>query len=157
MTPSAVATRWVRAILTGVASVRQSGREAGDERAESTPTTDRPAAPATVGAERTERTGPAGPAGPAGRASAAPTAFVTASHEALFVARTETSCDACGRPLARAGEAGQDEGFGLPGEGVYLWARGDEVRLERAPLCASCASAIGVTALARWEIEEEEG
>ena len=44
-----------------------------------------------------------------------------------------------------------------PGQGVYLWARGDEVRFERAPLCPSCASAIGMTALTRWEIEEEEG
>jgi hypothetical protein len=137
MAPSAVATRRVRAILTDVASVREPGREAADERAEST--TDRPVAPTTVGAPAT------------------PAAFVTASHEALFAAQTETSCDACGRPLAGAGEAGEDGGFGLPGEGVYLWARGDEVRLERAPLCPSCASAIGVTALARWEIEEEEG
>jgi hypothetical protein len=38
-----------------------------------------------------------------------------------------------------------------------MWARGDSVRFEKAPLCASCASAIGMTALARWEIEEEEG
>ena len=41
--------------------------------------------------------------------------------------------------------------------GTYLWLRGDRVVLEDAPLCASCASAIGMTALARWEIEEEEG
>jgi hypothetical protein len=45
----------------------------------------------------------------------------------------------------------------VPGQGVYLWARGDEMRIESVPLCASCASAIGMTALARWEIEEEEG
>ncbi len=45
----------------------------------------------------------------------------------------------------------------MPGEGVYLWARGNEVRYEKAPLCPSCAAAIGMTALARWEIEEEEG
>jgi hypothetical protein len=45
----------------------------------------------------------------------------------------------------------------MPGLGVYLWARGDEIRFEGAPLCTACASAIGMTALARWEIEEEEG
>jgi hypothetical protein len=87
---------------------------------------------------------------------------VVASHEALFAAPTEMRCDACDRPMRASGaegdgEASEDEGFGPPGEGVYLWARGDEVRFERAPLCASCASAIGMTALMRWEIEEEEG
>jgi hypothetical protein len=61
-------------------------------------------------------------------------------------------CDACGGPVED-----DDEGYSLPGEGVYLWTRGDEVRFERAPLCASCAAAIGMAALARWEIEEEEG
>jgi hypothetical protein len=76
-----------------------------------------------------------------------------ASHELLFAAPGEVRCDACGSPVARD----DDEVYGVPGEGVYLWARGDEVRFERAPLCASCASAIGMTALARWEIEEEEG
>ena len=34
---------------------------------------------------------------------------------------------------------------------------GDETRLETVPLCTACAAAIGMTALARWEIEEEEG
>jgi hypothetical protein len=77
-----------------------------------------------------------------------------ASHDVLFGQPTEARCDACGCPVGRGDD---DEGFGVPGEGVYLWARGDEVRFERAPLCASCASAIGMTALARWEIEEEEG
>jgi hypothetical protein len=81
--------------------------------------------------------------------------MVIASHEVLFASPVETRCDACNRPLADRGDA--DEGFDVPGEGVYLWARGEEVRFERAPLCASCASAIGMTALARWEIEEEEG
>jgi hypothetical protein len=62
-------------------------------------------------------------------------------------------CDACGAPVV----PDEDDGYSLPGEGVYLWTRGDEVRFERAPLCASCAAAIGMAALARWEIEEEEG
>jgi hypothetical protein len=65
----------------------------------------------------------------------------------------EIECDACGGPVV----PDADDGYSLPGEGVYLWTRGDEVRFERAPLCASCAAAIGMAALARWEIEEEEG
>jgi hypothetical protein len=79
--------------------------------------------------------------------------FFVASHEALFEQVEELQCDACGEPLADEG----DEGYGIEGSGVYLWKRGDGVNLEKAPLCASCASAIGMTALARWEIEEEEG
>jgi hypothetical protein len=90
--------------------------------------------------------------------------FVATSHTILFATDSELRCDACGCPLASShegaespGPAADDEGFAPRGEGVYLWARGDEVRLEKAPLCGTCASAIGMTALARWEIEEEEG
>jgi hypothetical protein len=80
--------------------------------------------------------------------------FLVASHEALFADDEEPRCDACGAALP----AGDDvDGFDVPGAGVYLWTRGGDVRFETAPLCASCASAIGMTALARWEIEEEEG
>jgi hypothetical protein len=80
--------------------------------------------------------------------------FVVASHEELFACEEAVRCDACGAELDAGAD---DEGPGIRGEGVYLWTRGDEVRFEKAPLCASCAAAIGVTALARWEIEEEEG
>jgi len=80
--------------------------------------------------------------------------LVVASHEALFAAADEPRCDACGAPLPASDD---DEGFQVAGTGVYVWTRGSEVRFEKAPLCASCASAIGMTALARWEIEEEEG
>jgi hypothetical protein len=80
--------------------------------------------------------------------------LTVASHEALFVEVPSMRCDACGEPTAETDGA---EGYCIPGRGVYLWARGDETRLESVPLCASCASAIGMTALARWEIEEEEG
>jgi hypothetical protein len=66
----------------------------------------------------------------------------------------EPRCDACGR-LVPSDEA--DEGYAVPGKGVYLSTRGDEIRIERVPLCAHCASAIGLAAWARWEIEEEEG
>ena len=43
------------------------------------------------------------------------------------------------------------------GRGLYMWTRGDEVRFEEPALCPSCATAIGVTALAAWNVEEEEG
>jgi hypothetical protein len=79
---------------------------------------------------------------------------VVGTHEALFVAETRRQCDACGEPLADSEEPGPDD---MSGHGVYLWARGDHVHFESAPLCSACASAIGMTALARWEIEEEEG
>ena len=79
--------------------------------------------------------------------------FAVASSSALFAAPEESRCDACNAALP--GE--DDDGYGLRGEGVYMWTRGSEVRFEKAPLCAECASAIGMTALARWEIEEEEG
>jgi hypothetical protein len=79
---------------------------------------------------------------------------VSASHEVLFQATEPEACDACGGPLR---EASDDEGYELPGSAVYMWTRGDSVRFDKAPLCASCAAAIGVAALSRWEIEEEEG
>jgi hypothetical protein len=77
-----------------------------------------------------------------------------ASPEAAVALVDEPRCDACGAVLPAVDE---DEGFGMPGVGVYMWTRGTEARFEKVPLCASCASAIGMTALARWEIEEEEG
>jgi hypothetical protein len=80
--------------------------------------------------------------------------FFVVSHDELFELVEPVACDACGQPLAVDEDR---EGYDVPGNGVYLSTRGEGVRLEEAPLCASCASAIGVTALARWEIEEEEG
>jgi hypothetical protein len=79
--------------------------------------------------------------------------LIVVSHEALFVDTPASRCDACAQLL---GEDDASDGYGIPGRGVYLWARGEETRLETVPLCTSCASAIGMTALARWEIEEEE-
>jgi hypothetical protein len=80
--------------------------------------------------------------------------LVVASHEVLFEQVESAHCDACGRQVPIDDE---HDRYDVPGRGVYLWRRGDYVHLEKAPLCASCASAIGMTALARWEIEEEEG
>jgi hypothetical protein len=56
-------------------------------------------------------------------------------------------CDACGKKVQ-----GEPAGHGL-----YVWARGDESRYEEPPLCARCANAIGLAALAQWELEEDDG
>jgi hypothetical protein len=79
---------------------------------------------------------------------------VSASHEILFQTSEPHACDACGGPLPESGDV---DGYEVPGSAVYMWTRGESVRFEKAPLCASCAAAIGVAALSRWEIEEEEG
>ncbi|WP_050435287.1 hypothetical protein [Chondromyces crocatus] len=62
-------------------------------------------------------------------------------------AAEELRCDACNEVIE--GEPS--------GRGLYVWARGDEVRREEPPLCGCCATAIGITALQAWSIEEEEG
>ena len=80
--------------------------------------------------------------------------LLVASPAALSAEPDPPRCDSCGEVLPAEDD---DEGFGVPGSGVYVWTRGTEARFEKVPLCASCASVIGMTALARWEIEEEEG
>lgn len=57
----------------------------------------------------------------------------------------ELECDACDRRIE--GEPG--------GRGLYIWTRGEEVRYEEPPLCDACAQAIGLAALAMWELEED--
>jgi hypothetical protein len=86
--------------------------------------------------------------------SASRPSFTSASHEALFQRDEATRCDACNERLTAADDSA---GYSPQGRAIYLWQRGGEPQVESAPLCPSCASAIGVTALARWEIEEEEG
>ncbi len=56
-------------------------------------------------------------------------------------------CDACGGKID--GEPA--------GSGLLLWVRGDDVVREEPPLCDQCALAIGMTALMRWEMEEDDG
>lgn len=80
--------------------------------------------------------------------------YATATHAVLFATPEAAVCDACGCPLDAEPD---DDGYAVAGEGLYVWTRGDERRYEKVPLCPHCASAIGMTALARWEIEEEEG
>jgi hypothetical protein len=83
-----------------------------------------------------------------------PKGFVTASHAVLFQDEEQFRCDVCAERLES-----EDEGDGpeVRGRGFLVWTRGDERRFQEPPLCPGCAAAIGMTALQRWEIEEEEG
>ena len=97
--------------------------------------------------ESTEAGEPAAPPSPACEA-----AYFAASHEVLFEV-PRARCAVCEAPVP----AEDDSGYAPPGRGLMLWARGDERRVEEPPLCASCAAAIGLSALRQWDIEEEEG
>lgn len=77
---------------------------------------------------------------------------VTASHSILFETADER-CSVCSEQL----EPDDGDGVGIRGRGLLVWTRGEERRYEEPQLCPACASAIGVSALQRWEIEEDEG
>ncbi len=83
-------------------------------------------------------------------------------HEILFAEPLIERCDACGddlcahEMLALSSDSDAHERTNAT-HGVYLSARGDEIRLEKAPLCGSCSTALGMTALMQWDLEEEEG
>jgi hypothetical protein len=79
--------------------------------------------------------------------------FVTSSHEILFEPLPR-ACDVCDARLSAhdASDPDLDEGSGL-----FVWARNGDVHYEEPPLCPSCAAAITMTALLRWESEEDEG
>ena len=82
--------------------------------------------------------------------------FVTAGHAVLFEDAEAPRCDVCAGALTRDDAATDDE-ESSSGRGLLVWSRGEERRYQEPPLCAACATAIGVSALQRWEIEEEEG
>lgn len=83
-----------------------------------------------------------------------PKGFVSANHSVLFEESVE-QCSVCSEPLDADDD--DDSGTKMRGRGLLVWARGEERRYEEPHLCPSCASAIGVSALQRWEIEEDEG
>jgi hypothetical protein len=88
-----------------------------------------------------------------------PEGFVTAGHSILFHDDEAHRCDVCAEMLADADgtPSTEESGYDVVGHGLLVWSRGEERRYQEPPLCASCAAAIGVSALQRWEIEEEEG
>ena len=86
-------------------------------------------------------------------------AFV-ASHTILF--EDEPRAPGAGRCDVCAESIPDDDddvfaGTAPAGSGLFLSIRGGEVHYDEPPLCASCGTAIGVMALAQWDIEEEEG
>ena len=86
-----------------------------------------------------------------------PKGFISASHAILFE-ESGHQCSVCASDLdATTSDEEEEEGESFRGRGLLVWARGDERRYEEPLLCSSCASAIGVSALQRWEIEEDEG
>ena len=89
------------------------------------------------------------------RNMAAPTNCFSASHAVLFET-DEDRCSVCAEILVQEEEDGLVPASSR-GRGLLVWSRGDERRFEEPELCPRCASAIGVTALHRWEIEEDEG
>ncbi len=96
---------------------------------------------------------------PATTKNDAPVSFVTATHEALFQPE-EPRCDVCEAIVPSGAGDADDEGDGDAiegGHGLYLWLRSGEVTFEEPPLCAACAAAITMSALQRWDLEEEEG
>lgn len=90
-----------------------------------------------------------------------PKDFVSASHSVLFEDVEAHRCDVCSGPLPsndrNDGDEQDEDEHALTGRGLLVWVRGEERRYQEPPLCASCASAIGLSALSRWEIEEDEG
>ncbi|MSP25119.1 MAG: hypothetical protein EXR75_08130 [Myxococcales bacterium] len=56
----------------------------------------------------------------------------------------ECRCDACADTIEGA----------PPASGAHLSMRGSDVRIDAPPLCASCATAIGITALRRNDLDE---
>ena len=87
----------------------------------------------------------------------APRAFISCAIDDVALASLRSAL----QPVRESGEDCHVCGSAIAGEpagrGLFLWTRGDEVRVEEPPLCAGCATAIGVTALREWEIEEDEG
>jgi len=76
-------------------------------------------------------------------------AFATASHADLFAEAASSRCDVCNAPL----DMKSDEERGT---GIYVWARGDEVRREQVPLCPTCSNAIVASALGFIDFDDEE-
>lgn len=101
------------------------------------------------------------------KASVAFVGFVSAGHEILFQDTEAHRCDVCSDLIGLVSKGPDDDADdaddagNVPasrgGCGLLVWARGDERRYQEPPLCAACAAAIGVTALQRWETEEDEG
>jgi hypothetical protein len=62
----------------------------------------------------------------------------------------DVRCNVCAEVVEQDDES-------LVGKAFFFRHRGEQPEYETEAVCASCAVAIGLSALHRWEIEEEEG
>lgn len=91
-----------------------------------------------------------------------PTHFATGSHEALFHTGSEVRCDMCGAELrgddddVDARTSVRADAWAVQGAGAFVWARGDEVRREKIPLCGDCATVVFASAVLRFDLDDEE-
>jgi hypothetical protein len=69
------------------------------------------------------------------------------THRALFTHPSERRCDLCDASIPVHGDGGS---------GLYIWTRSGEIRYEEPPLCVTCGPALALTAMRRWEEEDEE-
>ncbi len=98
-----------------------------------------------------------------GRRSSAPTSGTIVTVQTYFademalLAATERrkvdgpkKCDVCEARLHS-----DDDGAG--GSGLFVWARGEELRVEEPQLCERCAGTIGVVMNHTLDVDDEEG
>ncbi len=84
------------------------------------------------------------------------TPIVAADEVAQMALMLRTEAEAKGKTVRCDACDGEIEGEPA-GSGLYMWSRGDdELRFEEPPLCEGCATAIGTTALRRWDEEDDE-
>jgi hypothetical protein len=89
-----------------------------------------------------------------------PRPFLSAAADEIALAalrerrQEHECCDLCDAPLPSASAPLEESSQSA---GLYMWSRGDERRFEEPPICASCASSIGVSAWVRWTQGEDDG
>ena len=44
---------------------------------------------------------------------------------------------------------------GAASTGLFMWTRGDHVRFEEPPLCATCSRDVGISAFLRWPWDDD--
>ena len=78
-----------------------------------------------------------------------PAAFARTPAAESFADASGPRCDVCNAVLDP--EHGEEQGTG-----IYLWARGRDVRREIVPLCPSCSQAVYGAAVGFFDFEDEE-
>ena len=78
-----------------------------------------------------------------------PATFAVPPAAASFADTSAPRCDVCDAVLDP--KHGEEQGTG-----VYLWARGRDVRREIVPLCPTCSQAVYGAAVGFFDFEDEE-